>query len=38
MVRALVTLIVVSAALFAALTLWTNHTTAATHEHSHEFT
>lgn len=37
MVRALVTLIVVSA-LFAALTLWTNHTTAATHEHSHEFT
>jgi hypothetical protein len=30
-------LLVASAALFAALTLWTNHTTAATHEASHEF-
>jgi hypothetical protein len=38
MARALGILIVVSIALFAALTLWTNHTTAATHEHSHEFT
>jgi hypothetical protein len=28
---------VISVALFAALTVWTNHTTAATHEHSHEF-
>jgi hypothetical protein len=35
--RGVVVLAVVSAALFAVLTVWTNHTTAATHEHSHEF-
>jgi hypothetical protein len=36
--RALGILVLTSVALFAALTAWTNHTTAATHEHSHEFT
>jgi hypothetical protein len=36
-VRAVALLLVASAAGFAALTVWTNHTTAATHEHSHEF-
>jgi hypothetical protein len=35
--KALATLLVVSAAVFAGLTVWTDHTTAATHEHSHEF-
>lgn len=35
--RALVILLVVSGVLFAALTLWTNHTTAATHKTSHAF-
>jgi predicted negative regulator of RcsB-dependent stress response len=36
--KALAVLAIASAALFAALTVWTNHTTAAAHEHSHEFT
>ena len=35
--KALATLLAVSAAVFAGLTVWTDHTTAATHEHSHEF-
>jgi hypothetical protein len=35
--KALATLLVASAAMFAGLTVWTDHTTAATHEHSHEF-
>jgi hypothetical protein len=35
--RAVVVLLAASAGLFAVLTLWTGHTTAATHEHSHEF-
>jgi hypothetical protein len=35
--KAVATLLVASAAVFAGLTVWTNHTTAATHEHSHEF-
>lgn len=35
--KALASLLVVSAAAFAGLTVWTDHTTAATHEHSHEF-
>lgn len=36
--RALAILVVVSAALFATLTVWTDHTTAAAHRQSHEFT
>jgi hypothetical protein len=35
--RALVVLLLVSAGLAAALTAWTNHTTAATHAESHRF-
>ena len=35
--RAVAVLVVASAALFVALTVWTNHTTAAAHERSHEF-
>jgi hypothetical protein len=35
--RAVAVALVASAALFAALTVWTNHTTAAAHEQSHEF-
>jgi hypothetical protein len=35
--RAVAILVIVSAALFAALTVWTNHTTAATHATSHRF-
>jgi hypothetical protein len=35
--RALAVLLAVSAALFAGLTLWTNHTTAATAARSHAF-
>jgi hypothetical protein len=35
--KALAALLAVSAALFAGLTVWTDHTTAATREHSHEF-
>lgn len=38
MVRAVGIVLVASAALFAGLTVWTNHTTAATHEQSREFT
>jgi hypothetical protein len=37
MVRAVAISLMVSACLFAALTVWTNHTTAATHETSHAF-
>lgn len=36
--RAVAVLLVASAAAFAALTVWTSHTTAASHERSHEFT
>lgn len=36
--RAVALVLVASAALFAVLTVWTNHTTAAAHERSHEFT
>jgi hypothetical protein len=35
--RAAAAVLAASAALFAALTVWTNHTTAAAHEQSHEF-
>jgi hypothetical protein len=35
--KALATLVVASAAVFAGLTVWTDHTTAATHEHGREF-
>jgi hypothetical protein len=35
--RSLIVLLAASAALAAALTLWTNHTTAATHATSHRF-
>jgi hypothetical protein len=35
--RAAAAVLAASAALFAALTAWTDHTTAATHEQSHEF-
>lgn len=35
--RAVVISLLVSAGLFAALTVWTNHTTAATHRTSHAF-
>jgi hypothetical protein len=35
--RGVVVLLVASALVFALLTAWTNHTTAATAEHSHEF-
>jgi hypothetical protein len=35
--KGLATLLIASAAVFAGLTVWTDHTTAATHEHSHEF-
>jgi phage tail sheath gpL-like len=36
--RAVLVVVAASAAAFAALTVWTNHTTAAAHEQSHEFT
>jgi hypothetical protein len=35
--RAVLVLVALSAAVFAALTVWTNHTTAATHARSHAF-